>query len=244
MNSYQLKILDFEGPIEKILDLIEAKKLEINQISLAAITFDFLKYIEELNQKIQNEEDKKEYLQILSDFVVFASRLIFIKSKSLLNLENEEEEKEIKDLEERLRWFQEFRPALKLINNLWLKNYIFSHNYLWNKAVNSEVFFPGKLNDVYLLTSALENIFKDFINILKEEKKIEKTIISLEEKIKDILKYFEIINETNFKDLSKNLSKSELIVTFLAILHLARERLILLEQKGQFSDIIIKKHEQ
>ncbi|MGB9609121.1 MAG: segregation and condensation protein A, partial [Minisyncoccia bacterium] len=231
MNAYQLKILNFEGPIEKLLELIEEKKLEINQVSLAEVTFDFLKYIEKLNEQIQGEENKKEYLTILSDFIVVASRLIFIKSKSLLNLENEEEEREIKDLETRLKWFGEFRPALKLIKNLWLKNYIFSHPYLWNKKMQANVFFPGNLNDVNLLTKALSDIFSDVETILKEEQKLEKTIISLEEKMKNILKFFELIQETNFEDLTKNADKSELIITFLAILHLARERLILLEQK-------------
>ena len=91
-NVYKLKIFDFEGPIEKLVELIEDKKLEINELSLAQITADFLNYLESLTSKIQSEENKKEYLQILSSFVVIASRLIFIKSKSLLNFNLEKDE--------------------------------------------------------------------------------------------------------------------------------------------------------
>lgn len=244
MSNYQLKVLDFEGPIDKLLELIENKKLEINQISLSEVTADFLKYIEDLNQKLSNNIiHQKEYLAVLSDFIIVASHLIFIKSKSLLNLENEEEEKEIKDLENRLIWLKDFKPALKLVNNLWLKNYIFSHNYLWNKFFEKNIFYPGKL-DISLLSNAFQNIFSELQNVFYEEKTIENTKISLEEKIKNILKFFELISETNFNELSKNYDKSELIITFLAILHLAREKLILIEQKSAFSDIIIKKYDR
>ncbi|MCS6789244.1 MAG: segregation/condensation protein A [Patescibacteria group bacterium] len=244
MIDYKLKVLDFEGPLDKLLELIEAKKLEINQVSLSEVTADFLKYISELNQKLGLDQIRhKEYLSVLSDFIVIASHLIFIKSKSLLNLENEEEEEQIKDLEKRLIWFKEFKPAIKNINNLWLKKYIFTHNYLWNKNLVKDIFYPGKIS-ISLLHKALGNIFSDFQNIFYEEQKIEKTKISLEEKIKSILKFFELINETNFNELSKNYDKSELIITFLAILHLAREKLILIEQKDIFSDIIIKKYDK
>jgi segregation and condensation protein A len=243
-NVYKLKIFDFEGPIEKLVELIEDKKLEINELSLAQITADFLNYLESLTSEIQSEENKKEYLQILSSFVVMASRLIFIKSKSLLNFnleKDEEEEKEIKDLEIRLRWFQEFRPALKIIKNLWLKNIIFSRSYLEKKFIFSQIFAPGNLKDVSFAPEYLNKIFGEFEKLLKEEKTLAKNIISLEEKIKSLLAHFKLIQETNFSKLSENLSRGELIVTFLAILHLAREGLILLEQNSHFSDIIIKK---
>ena len=243
-NVYKLKIFDFEGPIEKLVELIEDKKLEINELSLAQITADFLNYLESLTSKIQSEENKKEYLQILSSFVVMASRLIFIKSKSLLNFnleKDEEEEKEIKDLEIRLRWFQEFRPALKIIKNLWLKNIIFSRSYLEKKFLVSHIFAPGNLKDVSFAPEYLNKIFGEFEKLLKEEKTLAKNIISLEEKIKSLLTHFKLVQETNFSKISENASRGELIVTFLAILHLAREGLISLEQNGYFSDIIIKK---
>jgi segregation and condensation protein A len=243
-NVYKLKIFDFEGPIEKLVELIEDKKLEINELSLAQITADFLNYLESLTSKIQSEENKKEYLQILSSFVVMASRLIFIKSKSLLNFnleKDEEDEKEIKDLEHRLRWFKEFRPTLKIIKNLWLKNIIFSRSYLEKKFLVSHIFAPGNLKDVSFAPEYLNKIFGEFEKLLKEEKTLAKNIISLEEKIKSLLTHFKLVQETNFSKLSENASRGELIVTFLAILHLAREGLISLEQNGYFSDIIIKK---
>ncbi len=58
--DYEFKIADFSGPIEKLLELIELKKLEINTISLAEITGDFLKYLEELTLKLENGDEKEE----------------------------------------------------------------------------------------------------------------------------------------------------------------------------------------
>ena len=88
---YQLNIQQFFGPIEKLLELIEEKKMEITDLNLAEVTADFLNYLKTL----VNVDSR-----VLADFVVVASRLLLIKSKALLpSLElTEEEEQDISDL--------------------------------------------------------------------------------------------------------------------------------------------------
>src|SRR3989344_4143403 len=103
--SYELKLEQFSGPLEKLLELIEARKLEITQISLADVTADFLRV---------------------------AAQLILIKSKALLpSLELEPEEKtDIENLEKRLRLYKEFKEAGLHMRQLWSeKNVSFSREF-------------------------------------------------------------------------------------------------------------------
>ena len=85
--NYELKTEQFSGPIEKLWELIEEKKLEITELNLAEVTADFLNYL----KTIEKVEPK-----LLADFVVIASRLLLIKSKALLpNLELTVEEEKL-----------------------------------------------------------------------------------------------------------------------------------------------------
>ncbi len=108
---YEYTTEKFSGPIEKLLELIEEKKLEITDLSLAEITADFLEYV----KKIEAVEPR-----LLADFVAVAASLLLIKSKSLLpdlKLTIEEEES-IKDLEGRLDFYRNFKPAMNHIKKL------------------------------------------------------------------------------------------------------------------------------
>ena len=98
-NSYKVKLSSFEGPFSLLLSLIEDRKLHINDISLSQVTEDYLSYVNTLESK-----DPRE----VSSFIFVAATLILIKSKSLLpNLTlTEEEEGDIKNLEERLRLYE------------------------------------------------------------------------------------------------------------------------------------------
>ncbi len=104
-NMYELKIEQFSGPLEKLLELIEERRMEITELSLAEITADFLQYL----KNIETVEPR-----FLADFVAIAAQLLLIKSKALLpgiKLTSEEEEK-IKDLEGRLLFYKNFKPAI------------------------------------------------------------------------------------------------------------------------------------
>src|SRR3989344_8736955 len=101
---FQIKMSGFEGPFGLLLYLIEKRKLFINDVSLAAVTEDYLNYMNQLGGS--NSFSPAE----IASFVLVASTLILIKSKSLLpNLNlTEEEEGDIKNLEERLRLYKLF----------------------------------------------------------------------------------------------------------------------------------------
>ena len=88
---YEVKQDKFSGPLEKLLELIEAKELEITLINLAQVTGDFLEYLKAL-------DEKSKHPSVLADFIVVASRLLLIKSKAILPslALTEEEETDIK----------------------------------------------------------------------------------------------------------------------------------------------------
>ena len=237
---YELRLDQYAGPLNKLLELIEEKKLEIAEISLAEVTHDFLKYLKTL---------ERVEAAILAEFIAIASRLVLIKSRTLLpNLVlTEEEESEIKELETRLKLYQELKPAMKTLVLIWQKkNIAFGRPYFFSLGsgglgATSEFFYPGKELNLAALSASLQKIFETLKNLELETGTIKEKIISIEEKVKELVGRLAHEVEISFKNLSSSKSLKEIIAVFLAILHLANERLISLEQETHFSDIIIRK---
>ena len=238
--TYELSLEKYMGPLDKLLELIEGKKLEITEISLAEVTQDFLKYLKTL---------EKVEAAILAEFIAVASRLILIKSRTLLpNLVlTEEEESEIKDLASRLKMYQELKPAMKTLALIWQeKNIAFGRPYFLSLGsgglgTTNKFFYPGKDLNLAALSASLQKIFETLKNLELETGTIKEKIISMEEKIKELVDRLVHEVEISFKNLSSSKSLEEIVAVFLAILHLAHERLISLEQETNFSDILIRK---
>lgn len=231
MNSYQLKTEKFSGPIEKLLELIEDKKMDITELSLAEVVADFLNYLKTIEQKEP---------RMLADFIVVASRLILIKSKALLpTLElNEEEKEDIKDLEERLKRYAEFKPSMAIFKKLFeTNNFSVSRQFLNN---HEPIFYPADNFNVSSMQSAIKNIFEVFSQLTIETQKIEPELIKLEDKINEIIKKIES-GIAKFSDVTKEKSRREIVVLFLALLHLLKEQLIKVEQNEMQGDILIKR---
>ena len=253
--EYQLKLDNFSGPLEKLLELIEAQKMAVSEVSLARVTDDFLKYLEALKSSdllgsVADElavEKIRLDLRVLADFIAVASRLIFLKSKYLLPglALTEDEEADIKDLEERLKRYQDLKPALRHLNQLWGERHTsYSRPYFLGQgkglAPGQTVFYPGGNLTLEAITGALGRLFETIKTFELETETIREKIVTLEEKISEVLGRVQKEGETRFKHLSGEKSRSEMIVVFLAILHLAREQLILLEQIENFSDIMVR----
>jgi len=254
--EYETRVGEFSGPLQKLLELIEAEKMDINEVSLAKVTDDFLRYLETFKSGLDintestavAENKFRMDLRVLADFVSVASKLIFLKSKYLLpglSL-TQEEEADIKDLEARLKIYQELKPAIKLINRLWHTSHkSFSRPYFIGRGTGTipgqTMFYPGGTLSTEALTIALSGIFDTIKTYDLETETIKEKIITLEEKISEVLERIQKEGNMHFNALSGERSRGEMIVVFLAILHLAREQLVLLEQMDNFSDIIVKK---
>lgn len=230
---YEVKQEKYEGPLNLLLDLIEKEKLVIAEISLAKITDEYIQYVKTL-KGIDPEE--------LAEFLVVAAQLMLIKSRSLLpSLKlSSDEEVSIDELNRRLEELFKIRELSKKIKELeGERKHIFSRESFWGM---DPIFYPSPK----LTSSILSMAFAAFLETLpKLEKLVEekiKRIISLEEKINHIRGVLADSLEQAFSQIvSGAKEKVEVIVSFLAILELAKQRFVDLKQENLFEDIVIKK---
>ncbi len=238
---YQVQTEQFSGPLEKLLELIEAKKLDITTISLAEVTNDFLSYIETVrNQESSLSEIDGFSPRILSDFLVVASHLVLIKSKELLPdiSFTQDEQEEIVDLERRLKIYSALKPLFLLVRSSWqTASPSFSREYLKDIP---PVFYPPALLTKEQLEHALGSLLQSLGSLVLETEHIEKQLINLEEKITELS--VKITNGlSRFSQATSQSSRGELIVLFLALLHLLRDQTVRVQQEGLFGEISMEK---
>ena len=221
----------------KLLELIEEKQLEITRVNLATVTADFIKYIEGLGEGVMPD--------ILSDFIVVAARLLVIKSKELLpTLElTQDEEGDILDLERRLKIYREYKLASVHIKNLWDKNQIAYSRPLLSSLGESSFFYPSRQLTTDQLTSAMNSLFAVLKGLIPETKGVRMTVVTLQEKIAELTKRLTEAAGVTMKGKFTKQERAEIIVMFLAVLHMLANRLAQVEQSDAFSDIVVSNPE-
>lgn len=230
---YQVSLQQFSGPLDLLLQLVESKNLSITDLSLAQVTQEYITYINE-QENINPEE--------LADFLVIAATLLLIKSKALLPslILEPEEQQEILDLETRLKLYKQYKDAAEFLKGKIKKEIFIINRSSWFEVVPE--FRPPphfEVNHlVYSIQKILEEISSEESTIL-EEKKIQK-IKTLEERITELINRLTKGSRYTLTDLveAKD-NKMDLILTFLAILHLAKRKLINLQQNNNFDEIWI-----
>jgi len=249
--EYEITLDQWSGPLGKLLELIEAEKLPVNEVSMAKVTDGFLKYLEKFRDVGGGEERFRTDLRVLADFISVASKLIFLKSKYLLPglALTEDEQEDIKELEERLKIYEQLKPALHHLQKLWRTSHkSYSRPYFLGRgaglAAGQAFFYPGDGLSAEALYGSLHRILDTVKAYTFETETIREKIVTLEEKITEVLKRVQSEGDMRFKSLANEKSRGEAIVVFLAILHLAREQLVLLEQMENFSDIMVKQTHQ
>ena len=85
-NKYKIRIENFEGPLDLLCHLIDKNKMDICEVKISEITDQYISYLNEM---------EKMNLEIASEFVIMASTLLYLKSKSLLPTVGEDDEKEL-----------------------------------------------------------------------------------------------------------------------------------------------------
>lgn len=231
--NFQIKQEKFEGPLEVLLNLIEKEELSISEISLARVTDDYIRYVNAL-EKADPEE--------LAEFLVVAAELMLIKSRSLLpSLKLSEEETEsIEELERRLEEYKHIRELSRELKKLEARRaFIFTREeYLGMEPV----FYPPLKLTPLMLGRALAAVLAAIPKLEKLAEEKIKRIISIEEKITHIRTVLQEAVERSFSELVKGAKeKVEIIVSFLALLELARQKFVELEQGSLFEDIVVKK---
>lgn len=240
MTKYEVKLQQFSGPLGKLLELIEEKQLEITSINLAEVTGDFLNYVKTLSSA-QSTGGEKSTPSLIADFLVVAARLVLIKSKVLLPMLelSKEEEEDIKDLEGRLRIYREFKAASEHIKKLWDKNSPAYARPLFLNLGERSIFYPPENLKLGDLANAVNNLAAVLKVLLPEEQTVKRAVVTIEQKIEELLNRLKAAGQHSFRNMSEQKTRNEVIVLFLAILHLLKDRLINVEQGNQFSDIVI-----
>ncbi len=229
---YKIKLQNFEGPLDLLLQLIESADLDITQVALADVTDQFVEYLEKI-------EEKKP--DILADFLVVASKLLLIKSKVLLPSLEIDSEENIDDLETQLKIYKEYYQASKVLAGILAqKKVLFSRKKIPLEI--KTVFNPPKNLKATQLKQVFLTILKQIEPIIKLPKKSLLKAISIKEKISHIRQQILQKIKTNFSELvSGSKNKTEVVVTFLSLLELIKQKDIKAKQNKMFGEINIEK---
>lgn len=230
-----IKLEKFEGPLSLLLQIIEKEEMDITEISLAKIADQYIEYIRSLS-KTNSEE--------MADFLVVAARLLLIKSKALLPYLYPEEEREIEELEQQLKMYKEFLEAAKKVQALiGRKKFMFAREFS-RKAIlaNIHLFSPPKK----LTAREMAVVFQEIIGGLEPaeklaEEKLEHKI-NIEDKILAIQNMLINRIKVSFSKVMAGAgTKTEIIVIFLAMLELIKQKDIAVSQDKLFDEIMISK---
>jgi len=227
--TFTIKTQAFEGPLDLLLELIERRKLFISDFSLAQVTDDFIHHVRQFQNLPMGES---------AHFILVASTLLLIKSKSLLpDLTLTEEEKgDIHDLEIRLKIFQRIKEASLTVKELFGGKVIFSPSAARPAPT---VFAPDQR---FTLEKALR-ILREIVSRLPKEEKLAKVtvrkVISLEEMINTLSNRVMGSLRMSFREFSKEHKENRVnvIVSFLAMLQLVKDGLLFVSQEKSFGDI-------
>ncbi len=228
---------NFAGPISYLLELIEARKLFINEIALAEVAEEYIQHIRSRGNLQLGET---------TQFIAIAATLVLIKSRSLLpNLSlTEDEESKIVDLEHRLRLYKIIRDATIPFCSTFGSSMLFfgpSHDDTFT------VFSPDLSLSTQLLSDALLQVLQEVPTPVSHPDVQIVSVISIDEMIENLEERIHRAVEIKFSDFSHSKigttkeQKIFVIVSFLAMLELVREGIIEVMQNSTFSDIEMKK---
>ncbi len=231
---YSVKLQQFEGPLELLLGLIEERKLDITQVSLAQVTEEYLRYLSD-HPEINIEE--------LADFLVVAAKLILIKSRVLLPQFAEGDEAEGTELERQLTMLREYLDASKVIHGIVLR-----HTPSYSREVTrlplESVFSPPRHLTAFTLKGIMAAVIAAVAPIVSLPKAVIARTVSIQEKIADIQRRIANHVQLSFgKLVAEAQNPTDVVVTFLALLELVKQRAIVVRQTTLFSDIGIEQVE-
>lgn len=237
-KKYELRLDNFEGPLDLLCYLIDKNKMDIYQIEISQVADQYIQYL---------KEQEKLNLEVASEFLVMASTLILIKSKGLLPKENEDEaeltEEELLNRIIEYKKFKEiskvFKERIAIYSN---RVHKFPENIELPKQVIEKKYTIGNIINAYTkLVEREEN--KKNENAQNIEKIAVHDVYSVSDKVKEIFK--ELVRKPRFvfnKLFSlKEKPKAEVVTAFSGVLELSRRNKINTMQEELFGDIVISK---
>ena len=229
-----ITIDNFEGPLDLLLHLVKESNIDIFNISIVEITDKYLEYI--------NREENLN-INISSSYLVMAAELMYLKSKSLLPSANKEEETEEEITRENLinklleyKKYKELTPKFKELEEDRRKIYINGPEKISDYA---ETHYEGEASVEDLL-----NAFKKFLERKDIEKPLETTITSKEYSVRERKVGIRNILKTKKKayldELFEEYNKPYVVVTFLGVLEMVKEKDVIIKQEKNFDKILVE----
>ena len=237
--KYNVPLKVYEGPLDLLYDMISKQKIDIKDISIIDITKQYINYITAL---------EKMDLEIASEFITMASKLLEIKSRYLLYKQKDNNEVEDPRLElmEKLEEYKKFKLASQDLKD----NITYVDDLYYRKK--EEIIIDDSMNIDDISIDAIKNILPYILKVKSEDNKPHKDekldkivrgrIVPVEEKIAYIREIISRDNEVSFIKVIENVDKDEVIATFLSVLELIKSREIVVYQDLFFDDILIKKN--
>jgi len=253
-SDFKVKVGQFEGPLDVLLELIEKRRLHISEVTLSKVADEFIEYtktLEVVSTKATASQKKKKYVADLADFILIASTLLLIKSKSLLpNLTlTEEEQGSIEDLENRLLTYKKYKELAANLGKMF-GNFLY---FAKERRRDKIIFSPTPEINLESLKNALQEVIKNVPQKIEELPKVAiDKIISLEEMIGRLSERIKTSLKTSFSDFAQASSdkrgfsgtnrneRVNIIVSFLAMLELVKQGIVRVEQEKHFDDIKIE----
>lgn len=241
IKTYEVQFKDFEGPFDLLFHLIEKNKLDIYDVPIGEITDKYMEYILRMQ-----ELD----LDIASEFIVMASTLLYIKSKSLLpsSSKDDKSDMEVSSKDELILKLIEYRKYKNVAYMLKKRYAMWSHVYY---KMPEKISFSKEQKKLELSLDKMITLYEDVIkrNIEKENNNKKKMIrilrvekVTVKQKIQDILNKIKSVVSFRFKDMFKKKSRIEVVTGFMAMLELIKLKRIFVTQKQPFDDIVINKN--
>lgn len=227
-----VKVEQFEGPLDLLLQLITDKDLDITEISLSRVTEQYLAHIKGLAEDVHVDE--------LADFLVVASRLILIKSRALLPFLTPEEEEDIEHLARQLKIYKEFADAAKLLGSILSNGNALFFRPVTRKAPRVASFVPPPGITAHTLATVCAGV----ISRIEAKPPVRRIVIdpqvNLQETIGRLKERLQNRASFQFHDIAKHArSKTEVIVQFLAILELVKQHLAIISQESGQHEISV-----
>lgn len=226
----------FSGPLDVLLKLIESKKMDITTLSIASVTTDFIHHISVLKENEENISSR-----LLADFLSVAAHLLALKSKALLPSLSIDEEEELFDLEHRLKVYKAYTDLFSLLEKTWKESSrLYAREFL---SSQEPIFYPPPNLATTDLFTSLQKVMGAASSFFQETQEVKKQVISLESKVEELSQTLLSHRSFLFSSLSSKKKKDEVVVLFLALLHILRDRPFFVEQKDIFGEIEIRNEE-
>jgi len=234
--EFSVETADYAGPLETLLDLIEKRKMSVSKVSLADVCDSYLAYVEKLPELPLSET---------SQFILVASTLLLIKSRSLLpSVElSDDEEQSIEELERRLQRLAVIRKASRLLRKDWGKHpYAFARrapDLAKALGLARATFAPGEAT-LLTIHAAAQKLLNTLPSVTKLGEAVVAPVVALEDVIANLKGRLSTAARTRWSELTKGASRADTIVHFLAVLELVRHGSVSVTQDRLFSDIILE----